>query len=120
MQAEARARRAGEIVARRIGSAMALRIDLIGAMSILADDGGAMLAGVPDRHGQDVRLRVAARHDDRATAERVLREVTALYCCGPAGGGGVRTSLRPRLATLSCTVPREIAAAGWTLQEARR
>ena len=120
VQAEARARLAGEIVARRIGSAMALRIDLIGAMSILADDGGAMLAGVPDRHGQDVRLRVAARHDDRATAERVLREVTALYCCGPAGGGGVRTSLRPRLATLSCTVPREIAAAGWTLQEARR
>ena len=120
VQAEARARLAGEIVARRIGSAMKLRIDLIGAMSILADDGGAMLDGVPDRHGQDVRLRVAARHDDRATAERVLREVTALYCCGPAGGGGVRTSLRPRLATLSCTVPREIAAAGWTMQEARR
>ncbi|MGN6580094.1 MAG: acyclic terpene utilization AtuA family protein [Bordetella sp.] len=120
VQAEARARLAGDIVARRIGSAMALRLDLIGAMSILADDGGAMLGGVPDRHGQDVRLRVAARHDDRATAERVLREVTALYCCGPAGGGGVRTSLRPRLATLSCTVPREIAAAGWTMQEARR
>jgi hypothetical protein len=120
VQAEARARLAGEIVARRIGSAMKLRIDLIGAMSILADDGGAMLGGVPDRHGRDVRLRVAARHDDKATAERVLREVTALYCCGPAGGGGVRTSLRPRLATVSCTVPRELAAAGWTLQEARR
>ena len=120
VQAEARARLAGEIVARRIGSAMKLRIDLIGAMSILADDGGAMLRDTPDRHGRDVRLRVAARHDDRATAERVLREVTALYCCGPAGGGGVRTSLRPRLATLSCTVPREIAAAGWTMQEARR
>lgn len=119
LQAEARARLAADIVARRIGSAMRLRIDLIGAMSILADDGGAMLAGVPDRHGQDVRLRVAARHEDRATAERVLREVTALYCCGPAGGGGVRTSLRPRLATLSCTVPREIVAAGWTMRELR-
>ncbi len=36
-----------------------------------------------------------------------LREVTALYCCGPAGGGGVRTALRPTLGTLSCLLPRE-------------
>ena len=34
-------------------------------------------------------------------------EVTTLYTCGPAGGGGVRTSLRPRLSTVSCFVPRE-------------
>ena len=43
---------------------------------------------------------------------------TRLYCCGPAGGGGVRTSLRPRLNMLSCTVPREAVAAGWSFLEA--
>lgn len=118
VQAEARARLAGEIVARRLGPALKPRIDLIGALSILADDGGAMLGALDDRHGRDVRLRVAAAHDDRAVAERVLREVNALYCCGPAGGGGVRTSLRPRLNMLSCTVPREAVAAGWSFLEA--
>ncbi|SAI74810.1 Protein of uncharacterised function (DUF1446) [Bordetella ansorpii] len=115
VQAEARARLAGETVARRIGPALALRIDLIGALSILADDGGAMRDARAPGHGRDVRLRVAAEHADRAVAERVLREVMALYCCGPAGGGGVRTSLRPRLNMLSCTVPRDAVAAGWSM-----
>ena len=50
---------------------------------------------------------VALNHAERAGAERLTREVTALYCCGPAGGGGVRTSLRPRLGTVSCLLPRE-------------
>jgi hypothetical protein len=49
---------------------------------------------------------VAAAHTERAQAERLAREVNALYLCGPAGGGGVRTSLRPRLNMLSCFVPR--------------
>jgi hypothetical protein len=31
----------------------------------------------------------------------------ALYTCGPAGGGGVRTALTPRLNTRSCLLPRE-------------
>jgi hypothetical protein len=64
-----------------------------------------------------VRLRVAARSDDRREAERLTREVTALYCCGPAGGGGVRTALRPRLETLSCYVPRESVDAGWEMAQ---
>ena len=54
-----------------------------------------------------MRLRVAAAHGERAQAERLTREVMALYTCGPAGGGGVRTALTPRLNTLSCLVPRE-------------
>ncbi|WP_459614055.1 acyclic terpene utilization AtuA family protein [Bordetella sp. 2513F-2] len=117
VQAEARARLAGEIVARRIGPALRLRIDLIGALSILADDGGAMQRERRPTQAPDVRLRVAAEHADRHVAERVLREVTALYCCGPAGGGGVRTALRPRLNMVSCTIPRDAVAAGWTLLE---
>ncbi len=105
-RAEARARLAADILRSRL-KGLALRVDLIGALSILADDGGRMLAATPDGGARDVRLRVAATHDDRAEAERLGREVMALYTCGPAGGGGVRTALTPRLNTLSCLVPRE-------------
>ena len=62
-----------------------------------------------------MRLRVAMNHSDRAVAERLPREVTALYTCGPAGGGGVRTGLRQRLSTRSCVVPRDAVAARFSL-----
>ena len=84
-----------------------LRIDLIGAGSVLGDDDGRWLAAQAPGEARDVRLRVALIHADRAEAERLPREVTALYTCGPAGGGGVRTGLRQRLSTLSCFVPRD-------------
>jgi hypothetical protein len=32
--------------------------------------------------------------------------VLSLYCCGPAGGGGVRTRVTDRIRTLSFLVPR--------------
>ena len=105
-RAEARARLAADILRRRLAG-LALRVDLIGALSILADDGGRALAAAPAGEARDVRLRVAAVHDERAQAERLTREVMALYTCGPAGGGGVRTALTPRLNTRSCLLPRE-------------
>ena len=101
----------------RLG-ALALRVDLIGVASILGDDAGAWLAMQPPGGARDVRLRIAALHADKAEAERLPREVTALYTCGPAGGGGVRTSLKPRLDTMSCFVPREAVRATWTMVEA--
>jgi hypothetical protein len=64
-----------------------------------------------------VRLRVAVNHPTRRGAERLVREVTALYCCGPAGGGGVRTALRPTLGTLSCLLPREHVPARFEMIE---
>ena len=64
-----------------------------------------------------MRLRVAALHDDKAAAERLPREVTALYTCGPAGGGGVRTGLRQRLSTRSCFVPRDGVPARFAMME---
>jgi hypothetical protein len=117
VQAEARARQAADIVRRRLGSALRLRADLIGVVSVLGDDGGNMLAGLPEGRARDVRLRLAATHAERAQAERLLREVTALYTCGPAGGGGVRTALRPRLNMMSCTIPRDAVRAGWRFLE---
>jgi hypothetical protein len=105
--AEARARLAADIVRRRLGDALQPRFDLIGVLSVFADDAGSALAAVPPGDARDVRLRVAAAHADHTQIERLLAEVTALYTCGPAGGGGVRTSVRSRLSTVSCLVPRE-------------
>jgi hypothetical protein len=109
--AEARARLAAEIIRKRMGDPMRLRFDLIGAISVLGDDDGSAMAELPPADRRDVRLRVAGAHEDRALVERLLGEVTALYTCGPAGGGGVRTSLRPRLNSVSCYVPRNLVPA---------
>jgi len=54
-----------------------------------------------------VRLRVAARTDTAPEAQRVAREVEALYTNGPAGGGGASLSVRPVLAMASALLPRE-------------
>jgi hypothetical protein len=110
--AEARARLAADVLRRRLDG-LALRVDLIGSLSVFADDSGRMMAQTPSRATRDVRLRVAARSEERAAAERLAREVNALYTNGPAGGGGVRTALRPRLDTLSCFVPRDAVKARW-------
>ena len=72
-QAESRARLAGEIVQRRIGAALKLRIDLVGSLSVFGDDAGRMAASHHASEARDIRLRVAAAHEDRHVAERVLR-----------------------------------------------
>ncbi len=105
-RAEARARLAAAVVRERLPH-LALRVDLMGVASLWMDDTGVALAALPDQGGTDVRLRMATAHADKALAEQLLREVTALYTCGPAGGGGVRTALRPRLGLVSCVLPRE-------------
>lgn len=112
-RAEARARLAGQVLRERL-PALSLRLDLIGVTSVFADDAGRELADHIPGDARDVRLRAAASHPDRATAERLNREVTALYTTGPAGGGGVRTSLRPRLGTVSCLVPRGQVPITWS------
>src|SRR5262245_20072392 len=63
--AEARARLAAEIVRERIGDALDIRFDLIGVLSLFADDGGRMLATRAPGDARDVRLRAAAAHADR-------------------------------------------------------
>ena len=115
--AEARARLAADIISRRVGDALRLRFDLIGALSVFGDDWGASLATLPGNDTRDVRLRVAGVHTDRAQVEKLLAEVTALYTCGPAGGGGIRTAITPRLNSVSCFVPRELVPATFTILE---
>jgi hypothetical protein len=112
--AEARARLAAEIIKRRMGDALRLRFDLIGAISVFGDDDGNALADFAPSDLRDVRLRVAGVHVDRQQVEQLTREVTALYTCGPAGGGGVRTAITERLNSVSCFVPRELISATFT------
>jgi len=113
--AEARARLAADVVRARMGDGIAVRFDLIGRCSILADDAGRMLADVAAGDAEDIRLRAAARHDDPDEIDRLLREVYSLWLCGPAGGGGVRTAKRQRLSSVACYVPREAVPASFEL-----
>jgi hypothetical protein len=118
-RAQARARLAADILRQRLAGAGLLRFDFIGVASVLADDAGRWWSAQVPGDAQDVRLRVALNHADRAVADALTREVTALYTCGPAGGGGVRTSLRPRLGIRSCLVPRGAVPAGFFIVDER-
>ena len=113
--AEGRARLAMDMMKKRLGGTLPLRFDLIGISSILGDDAGAMLDAAPRGHALDVRLRVAGKHEEPAPIDHLLREVTALWTGGPAGGGGVRTAKRQRLSSKACLVPRELAPASWRI-----
>lgn len=110
--AEARARLAAQVLAERMPE-REIRFDLIGRASLFADDAGQLLSRLPAAGIQDIRLRAATADASREEAERLLHEVMALYTCGPAGGGGIRTYLTPRLSTASCFVPREAVQAHW-------
>ena len=118
-RAGARALLAAQVVRERVGLGERIRIDLIGAGSILGDDANewlscaspAQLAGF--KEARDVRLRLSWQRENRGDALRLTREVNALYCCGPAGGGGVRSAIRARLGTVSCLVPRDAVQAGF-------
>lgn len=113
-----RARLAAQVVSERmriLGMAdLRIRADLIGIASVFADDAGEWWTS---RRGpcesDDVRLRICAATQRQGEGEQLLREVTALYTCGPAGGGGVRTALTPRLTTESCFVPRDWVRPTW-------
>lgn len=111
--AQARARLARDIIARRMGDEFDLRFDLIGVLSILGDDHNQMLDKLDRGDSQDVRLRVAGRHAQVDMIDRLLREVTCLWTGGPAGGGGVRTAKRQRLSSSACLVPRELVPASF-------
>lgn len=104
----ARARLAAEVVRKRSPKDIRTRCDIIGVLSVLGDDSGRAWSEL-DSFGEpthDVRLRVAFAGNDKALVERGLQEVEALYCAGPAAGGGIRLALRPRIAATSCFIPR--------------
>ncbi|MFZ0268177.1 acyclic terpene utilization AtuA family protein [Caulobacter sp.] len=56
----------------------------------------------------EVRARVVARTQTRDDADRVGREVEALYTNGPAGGGGATRSVSPVIGVVSTLIERDL------------
>lgn len=87
------------------------RLELMG---VKMQDVRAELIGMDSLHGPrstvepwEVRLRVAARCDDRLEAVRVGNEVETLYTNGPSGGGGASKRVRQVVAVASLLLPRD-------------
>jgi len=83
-------------------------------MGVKMQDVRAELIGMDSLHGPrssvepwEVRLRVAARCEDRSEAVRVGNEVETLYTNGPSGGGGASKSVRQVVAVASLLLPRD-------------
>ncbi len=121
LNAFARARLAAEVIGKRLdmrGLGLRRRIDVIGTSSAFDDDSGSLRASLgPETDGgaQDLRLRLAVAGSDKAAVEGALQEVLALYCCGPAGGGGHRSRVSQRIETRSYLIPREAVEATFRL-----
>jgi hypothetical protein len=82
-----------------------LRMDFIGINSMH----GAMLS-VPGCEPYEVRLRAAGRFFDPDGAHRLTQEIESLYVNGPAGGGGVATSVRENIAMDATFLARDTVA----------
>jgi hypothetical protein len=99
-----RARRAEEILRAHLDELLDpaddVRIDLQGMNSLFGDK-GAIADPV------EVRLRLAVRTEAEERARDAAHEVELLYF-GPAGGGGVVTSVVPALGVTPAYVPREL------------
>ena len=111
-----RARLAISIIRQRLamrGLDVTSRADIIGTVSTFDDDRGVLLSGFQADGNGDYRVRLAFGGEAPAV-EAAVQEVNALYCCGPAGGGGVRQSVRPRVRTVSHLVPRSLVSVSHT------
>jgi hypothetical protein len=115
--AVARARLAMDIVAERlqlIGAAISeLRCDVIGVDSVLR---GPLPAGRDEP--LDVRARIVGRAATLRDAQRIGREVEAIWLNGPAGGGGATATAREVIAAASVLVPRDIVRPSFAFVEA--
>ena len=110
VNALARGRLAVKILTERMNAfhpGCRMRADLIGLNSMFSAD-SMEFTPRSDAEPAEVRVRLAVHSADREPAQRAAKEVTALYCCGPAGGAGVRTKVTPRLKTASALIPREV------------
>lgn len=117
----ARARKAADVLRQRVAMRQLpvnLRIDLVGLASVLDGDDGSIWQQSTNTP-QDVRVRLAASAAQQDDADQAAREVLALYCCGPAGGGGVRWRTTQRIRTQSYLIDPAWLKMGFTLHEAR-
>ncbi|WP_447957533.1 acyclic terpene utilization AtuA family protein [Vreelandella sp. EE7] len=96
-----------ERLAFRAPAELRTRFDIIGLTSVFdSDDGALQRLAAPASSSGDYRLRLAAEHAERRWVARATQELLALYCAGPAGGGGVRRQFQRRVFTASYLVKR--------------
>ncbi|GAA6142424.1 acyclic terpene utilization AtuA family protein [Hydrogenophaga sp. 5NK40-0174] len=92
--------------------------DLIGVASVFNGEGEHMLRAHETQPAAEVRVRMAVSASDREVVNRALNELDALYTCGPAGGGGVRTSIVPLMQSTSVFALRDRFHPRVTMMEA--
>ena len=78
-----------------------LQLDFIGLSSLHSE-----ALSTPSCEPYEVRLRAASRLFDESQAHQLAREIESLYVNGPAGGGGVTTSIRENIAIEPAFIPR--------------
>lgn len=108
-----------ERLAMRCPDELRSRFDLIGVASVFSGDQQPYLPQM-EVPSNDVRLRLAVEHARREVVELATQELLALYCCGPAGGGGVRRHHSRRLKTASFLVPRQQVSSKVTMHREDR
>jgi hypothetical protein len=87
-----------------------LRCDLIGVSSAFGSNEGITISNTHHTvsNDQDVRVRVATFSDQKNLVAALCADVEALYTNGPAGGGGVRMHITPRITTASVLIPESV------------
>lgn len=76
-----------------------IRYDFIGLNSLYANKTFDM------QEAPETRLRIAARTEDEAVANAIVREAMSLYTNGPAGGGGIRSNIKEIVSIGSILIP---------------
>ncbi|QFT85238.1 hypothetical protein FIU88_09640 [Halomonas sp. THAF12] len=111
-----RAKLAAEVLRERLSfrapKDLRSRFDIIGHLSVFNDDDSRLTINSISHYDGDYRLRLAVEHSERRWVERAAQELLALYCSGPAGGGGVRQNFSRRLLSSSYLVRREDVNSG--------
>lgn len=118
----ARARATADVLLQRLrmrGLRVRPRADLIGVASVHDSDAGALWRGYDGPEPPEVRIRLAVEGEYRDDCDQAAREVLALLCCGPAGTGGARWRVTPRILTRSYLVPRDRVPVEVSLRRAR-
>ncbi len=109
--AYARAELAVDVLAKRlriVGIQAPTRIDIIGTVSSFNGDSAPLRRRGHFHTDGEYRVRLAGNAPDKRMAEKIANEVIGLYSTGPAGGGGVRRGVTPRVQTRSVLLDRNL------------
>lgn len=100
-----RAKLAKTIIEKRLNAqninAVEMRYDFIGLNSLY---GNALFN---TQEVPETRLRIAARTEDKVTANAIVREAISLYTNGPAGGGAIRSNIKEVVSIGSILIAEE-------------